>query len=96
MPRFNQQGPMGEGPMTGRKMGKCTNYGEKIASTEEQLNENVEIGGRGFGMRRGRCFGQGRGFAGGEGQGFGKGRGAGRGRGRFGQGQGRNRSGLTE
>lgn len=29
MPGFNQKGPMGEGPMTGRKMGKCTNFGNE-------------------------------------------------------------------
>ena len=61
MPRFNQQGPMGEGPMTGRKMGKCTNYGENSGSVEEQVNENGGRRGRGFGMRRGRCADQGRG-----------------------------------
>ncbi|NLI86797.1 MAG: DUF5320 domain-containing protein, partial [Bacteroidales bacterium] len=27
MPGFNQTGPMGQGPMTGRRMGRCTNYG---------------------------------------------------------------------
>lgn len=89
MPRFNQQGPMGEDPMTGRKMGKCTNYGENISSTEEQVNESVGRGGRGFGM--GRCR---RGFQDNDGQG--QGRGFGRGRGRSGQGQGRGRRGFSE
>ena len=27
MPGLNHKGPMGDGPMTGRKMGKCTNFG---------------------------------------------------------------------
>ena len=27
MPGLNQTGPMGQGPMTGRRMGRCTNYG---------------------------------------------------------------------
>ena len=83
MPRFNQQGPMGEGPMTGRKLGKCTNYGaENIGSTEEPMNENV---GRGLGMRRGLGFG--RGSAGqSEGRGLAQRRG-------FGQCGGRNRQG---
>lgn len=81
MPGFNQQGPMGEGPMTGRKLGKCTNYGaENIGSTEEQVNENV---GRGLGMRRGRGRGFGRCSAGqAEGRGLAQRRGFGQGRGR--------------
>lgn len=29
MPGLNQKGPMGEGAMTGRRMGKCTNFGAK-------------------------------------------------------------------
>ncbi|OPZ25869.1 MAG: hypothetical protein BWZ00_01756 [Bacteroidetes bacterium ADurb.BinA174] len=89
MPRFNQQGPMGEGPMTGRKMGKCTNYGENNSSAEQQVNENVDRGGRGFGMRGCR-----RGFQDNDGQG--QGRGFGRGRGRSVQGQGRRRRGFSE
>ncbi|MGI6572529.1 MAG: DUF5320 domain-containing protein [Fermentimonas sp.] len=99
MPRFDQQGPMGEGPMTGRKMGKCTNYGaEKGGSetVEEPQYENVNRDERGFGFGRGRAgqgFGWGRGF--GWRQGFGRGcfgKGFGRRRG-FGQGGGRNRQG---
>jgi hypothetical protein len=27
MPGFDQRGPAGQGPMTGRRMGRCTNYG---------------------------------------------------------------------
>ena len=27
MSNFNQRGPMGEGPMTGRRMGRCGNFG---------------------------------------------------------------------
>lgn len=85
MPGFNQQGPLGKGPMTGRAQGKCTNYGEKDA-LKNQNNENLnqqtdteEIDGRGFGRRIGRGFAQGagRGF-GGNGQGFGGGGGRGR------------------
>ncbi|MGE0077131.1 MAG: DUF5320 domain-containing protein [Bacteroidales bacterium] len=65
MPGFNQTGPMGQGPMTGRKMGRCTNYG---ANRKEQTNDETinnvtseEITTRGFGFGRGR-FGRGRGF----------------------------------
>lgn len=95
MPGFNQKGPMGEGPMTGRKMGKCTNFGAKnVGSVEEPTDENLVIGRRGLGMRR--CFGLGRGRSG---QGFGRagqgfeegeaqGQGVGRGRNRQGRGQG--------
>jgi len=64
MPGFNQQGPLGKGPMTGRAQGKCTNYGEKDA-LKNQNNENInqqtdteEIDGRGFGRRMGRGFAQ--------------------------------------
>ncbi len=48
MPGFNQKGPMGEGPMTGRKMGKCTNFGVKnVGSVEEPTDENLVRGRRG-------------------------------------------------
>ncbi len=97
MPRFNQQGPMGEGAMTGRKMGKCTNYGESVSSTEEQAIENVGRGGRCLGMKRCHGFGRGRGeqgFAEGETRGFGRSQGAGRGMGRRGGGMGRGRRGF--
>ncbi|HPX99435.1 MAG TPA: DUF5320 domain-containing protein [Bacteroidaceae bacterium] len=99
MPGFNQKGPMGEGPMTGRKMGKCTNFGAKnVGSVEEPTDENLVIGRRGLGMRR--CFGLGRGrsgqgfgragqsFEAGEGQGLAQRRGLRRGLGRDRAGQG--------
>lgn len=65
MSNFNQKGPIGEGPMTGRRMGRCTNYGvarrEQIIKDNENMERPVsenfpEQGfGRGFGrrMRRG-------------------------------------------
>lgn len=37
MPGLNQKGPMGEGAMTGRRMGKCTNFGAKVKN-DEQIN----------------------------------------------------------
>ncbi|MDD4383706.1 MAG: DUF5320 domain-containing protein [Bacteroidales bacterium] len=59
MPGFNQKGPAGQGPMTGRRMGKCTNFGvnqkSQIADEETQTNNF----GRGFGFGRRGC---GRGF----------------------------------
>ncbi len=78
MPRFNRTGPLGEGPMTGRRMGYCT--GQELEGSD-----------RGFGTGAGRGAGAGRGFGGVQGAGFGRGpglgRGAGFGRG-FGQGAG--------
>jgi hypothetical protein len=68
MPGFNQTGPMGQGSMTGRRMGRCTNLGANLknqtAEIKENLNENLpeNIQGRGFGSGRGRggrCFGMG-------------------------------------
>lgn len=65
MPGFNQKGPMGEGAMTGRKMGRCTNYGAKLKDktpeTHKSDPETMEddFRGRGFGFGRGRG---GRGF----------------------------------
>jgi len=66
MPNFNQSGPMGQGPMTGRRMGRCTNNSANLkkddASTPENPIENQSLqqrGGRGFGFGRG---GRGRGL----------------------------------
>jgi hypothetical protein len=62
MPGLNQTGPMGQGSMTGRKMGKCTNFGAK---NQQSTTENTPANGRGMGRGLGR--GQG-------GQGMGMGR----------------------
>lgn len=65
MPGFDQTGPVGRGPMTGWKMGRCTNYGarrkeevvEGSQTTEEPLSKKFR--GRGFGRgRRGCSFGE--------------------------------------
>jgi hypothetical protein len=65
MPGFDQKGPVGQGPMTGRRMGKCTNYGanQKSQPTENtSQNDDLERG-FGFGRRgRGRGFGRGLGL----------------------------------
>ena len=66
MPGFNQKGPMGQGPMSGKKMGKCTNFGANaklvtsaVNTTQtETLPENNT--GKGFGFGKG--MGQGRGM----------------------------------
>jgi hypothetical protein len=74
MPGFNQNGPMGRGPMTGWRMGRCTHFGENEkrvpASTANDIadNEVNEFRGRGmrFGQRgRGRGFGRQNRFRGG-------------------------------
>ncbi len=60
MPNFNQTGPMRQGPMTGRRMGRCVNNVTSPISDETLTSENpienpnspqVE---RGVGLRRGR------------------------------------------
>jgi hypothetical protein len=59
MPGFNKTGPLGQGPMTGRRMGACTNYGNKPApdtQTEKGKSENDfsenSFGRKGLGQRR--------------------------------------------
>ncbi|HPD94956.1 MAG TPA: DUF5320 domain-containing protein [Tenuifilaceae bacterium] len=78
MPGYNQTGPMGQGPMTGRRMGRCTNYGANIKNANsEDTTENNEmppepLWGRGRGMGAGRGFGRGRGMGRGMGRGLGR------------------------
>ena len=60
MSGLNHKGPMGDGPMTGRKMGKCTNFGAgKKSSAEETESKNTTTTGEGRGMGRGLGRGQG-------------------------------------
>jgi hypothetical protein len=60
MPGFNKTGPKGQGPMTGRRMGCCTNYGANLKNQNVTTPENQgellsgQIPGRGPGMGRGR------------------------------------------
>ncbi len=68
MPGFDKTGPEGEGPMTGRRLGRCAGYGakqRKMMQTEnpdepsEDLKEQGFLpgtGGRGFGRGRGMGF----------------------------------------
>ena len=62
MPGFNQSGPAGQGPMTGRKMGRCTNFGAKQTSNttpiENTEDANTPAIGQGRGMGRGRGLGR--------------------------------------
>ncbi len=71
MPGFDRTGPEGEGPMTGRKLGRCTNYGKgRQGLNDDQADDNENLApGRGAGRGLGR-------------RGGGPGRGAGQGRGR--------------
>ena len=41
MPGLNQNGPMGQGAMTGRRMGKCTNFG---AGKKRNVSNNPQEG----------------------------------------------------
>lgn len=67
MPVLNHKGPMGQGPMTGRRMGRCTNFGanlEKETPGEskkpvESTNEDTVFPGRNRGFGFGRCRGRG-------------------------------------
>lgn len=67
MAQMNGKGPEGQGPMTGRKMGRCTNFGADMKNqnpspTGDQVREQSEnFPGRGFGFGRGRG-GRGRGI----------------------------------
>jgi len=67
MPGFDQKGPMGRGPMTGWRMGRCASSGEKAkeqpAASENDVAENEENIFRGRGWRSGfRGRGPGRGM----------------------------------
>lgn len=54
MAGLNHTGPMGQGAMTGRKMGKCTNFGaSKNDFADETRQGNPNIIGEGHGMGRG-------------------------------------------
>jgi hypothetical protein len=82
MPGFNQTGPAGKGPMTGRAQGKCTNYGEKTLPQKEDKEDsntkhedhpfNSQGRGMGRGLGRGNAQGAGRGIGGGSGRGMGR------------------------
>ncbi|MFZ5941380.1 MAG: DUF5320 domain-containing protein [Bacteroidota bacterium] len=44
MPGFDRKGPEGQGPMTGRKMGKCTDYGARLGKGEETGSRGLRPG----------------------------------------------------
>lgn len=74
MPGLNQKGPMGQGSMSGRKMGKCTNFGANVKSDSSTNNTSTTEKGPennlGNGLRAGKGPGQGNG----QGLGMGMGR----------------------
>ncbi len=57
MPGLDQTGPMGQGPMTGRSVGRCTNYGagrrNQPRAAEQNPEESNLMGSLGFGRGRG-------------------------------------------
>ena len=76
MSGFNQRGPGGLGPMTGRRMGRCTNYGANLKNQGQTPSDDLtreqpeNFPGRGFGFGRGRggrgrCMGRQNRFRGG-------------------------------
>ncbi len=68
MPGLNQKGPEGQGPMTGRRMGRCTNFGANLKNQNITPSAQIEdqpenFPGKGLGLGRGRgCKGRGRGI----------------------------------
>lgn len=78
MPGLNQTGPMGQGSMTGRRMGRCTNFGAGRKNQTAPENENSgnpnpeQFPEQGFGRGFGRGMGKGMGRNGG-GRGMGMG-----------------------
>ncbi len=63
MPGFNRKGPDGQGPMTGRRMGRCTSFGTQ--SLKEDSGDQIpelpagRFKNRGTGMGGGRqCRGR--------------------------------------
>jgi hypothetical protein len=74
MPGFDRTGPYGEGPRTGRRMGKCHPRKEETEQQPGGLHNQQEKGYRmGLGKRLGRGWSWGRGLGRGPGRGMGRG-----------------------
>ena len=58
MPGLNRTGPLGEGPMTGRKQGRCNPNNRKNLSEAPSR----PLKGRGLGLGKGRMHGRGKGM----------------------------------
>ncbi len=56
MPGFNQRGPMNEGPMTGRRLGRCVAQTQDVGGASDATWNAPGYGrGRGMTIGRGRC-----------------------------------------
>lgn len=55
MPGRNGRGPLGEGPMTGRRMGRCGADRPAVKGSETAPAYGPGFGGRGHGWRHRRC-----------------------------------------
>ena len=61
MPGYDRSGPMGMGPMTGRRMGRCGRRNTGDAQYDQDMSMGMGMGrgmGRGLGRGRGRGFGR--------------------------------------
>jgi hypothetical protein len=76
MPGLNHRGPIGEGPMTGRGLGRCNRRNKGLSDAEVQQNHDLMID-RSVNSERG--LGQGRGMRNGRGSALGRGDGLGKG-----------------
>jgi hypothetical protein len=54
MPGFNQRGPLSEGPMTGRRLGRCAAQRQDVGGASDAA-WNAPGYGHGMAMGRGRC-----------------------------------------
>lgn len=61
MPGFDRTGPEGQGPRTGRDMGKC-NPKQQNPDKQENVSELVDLLSKFFGRGTGRGPGRGRGY----------------------------------
>ena len=67
MPGYDKTGPVGQGPMTGRRLGRCTNFGDSpkdqppasAQDSGENYPEALPRRGLGGGRGRGRGLGLG-------------------------------------
>jgi hypothetical protein len=63
MPGLDKTGPEGKGPMTGRRMGHCTNFGKALKNKDSNdSHEKDDLGEDGLRRRFGRGLGRGRGM----------------------------------
>ncbi|MGD9546648.1 MAG: DUF5320 domain-containing protein [Candidatus Krumholzibacteriia bacterium] len=81
MPGENGRGPLGQGPRTGRGLGRCGVPRQDDQKANEAPASDPQDRSRGFGRGLGRGFGRGLGRGAGLGAGGGRGRGFGPGRG---------------